>query len=204
MYPQAHALPSLKAENIESFFVKHARRRDPKITTYDELRTYLNSSFDSLRNRTYKIITRDNRDWKTLSAGWKTATLLDLIFASDADSAPLIIDQPEDNLAANYLTSGLIEAIKDAKAKRQIIVITHTAAIPMLADAQNVILCQETNGVITIRSGTLDSVIGGKATLDWIAEITDGGKKALRKRMKKYAMKDYASLRKSKEKSDES
>lgn len=204
MYPQAHALLSLKAENIESFFLKHTRRRDPKITTYDEMRTYLNSSFDSLRNRTYKIITRDNRDWKTLSAGWKTATLLDLIFASDADSAPLIIDQPEDNLAANYLTSGLIEAIKEAKAKRQIIAITHTAAIPMLADAQNVILCQDTNGVITIRSGTLDGVIEGKATLDWIAEITDGGKKALRKRMKKYAMKDYASLKKSKEKSDES
>lgn len=204
MYPQSHILPALKAENIGEFFVKHTRKKDPKITSYDNLRTNLNMSFDELRKRTYSITTKEGRDWKNLSAGWKTATILDLIFASDADTAPLIIDQPEDNLAANYLTNGLIEAIKEAKTNRQIIAITHTAAIPMLADAQNVILCQDINGVITIRSGMLDGTIEGRSTLDWIAEITDGGKKALRKRMKKYAMKDYASREKSKEKSDES
>lgn len=198
MYPQNHELPRLSAINIESFFLCHTRKRDPKISSYDELKNNLNAIFDGLRKRTYAIKTKDGRDWKTLSAGWKTATILDLIFASNADTAPLIIDQPEDNLAADYLTVGLIEAIKEAKKNRQIIAITHSAAIPMLADAQNVILCQDIDGIITIRSGTLDGEIAAKTTLDWIAEITDGGKKALRKRMKKYAMKDYSSLEQAK------
>lgn len=203
MYPQAHSLPKLSAINIERFFLSHTKKRDPKITSYDDLRNNLNSVFENRRKRTYAIKTKNGRDWKTLSAGWKTATILDLIFASNADTAPLIIDQPEDNLAADYLTGGLIQSMKDAKRNRQIIAITHSAAIPMLADAQTVILCQDIDGVIKIRSSTLDGEIEGKPTLDWIAEITDGGKKALRKRMKKYAMKDYSSLERAKEAGNE-
>ena len=203
MYPQAHSLPNLSAANIERFFLAHTRKKDPKITSYDDLRNNLNSIFENRRKRTYAIKTKDGRDWKTLSAGWKTATILDLIFASNADTAPLIIDQPEDNLAADYLTGGLIDSIKEAKNTRQIIAITHSAAIPMLADAQTVVLCQDIDGVITIKSSTLDGIIEGKPTLDWIAEITDGGKKALRKRMKKYAMKDYSSLEQAKEAKNE-
>lgn len=192
-YSSSRSIPELNRKNIPSLYSKNTRQRNPKIGTYESLKVVLTDKFEKRRNKEYFITTADGRDWSTLSAGWKTATLLDLIFAYEKDRALLIVDQPEDNLAADYINGKLIDLIKSAKKNRQILIVTHNASIPMLADAQNVILCRENDGKIIIRSARLEGEIEGRKTLDWVAEITDGGKKAIRKRVKKYAMKDYVS-----------
>ena len=61
----------------------------------------------------------------------------------------------------------------------------------MLGDAQNVIVCKNLNGKITVKSAELESEIDEKRVLDLIAEITDGGKPSIRKRVKKYNLKNY-------------
>ncbi len=68
--------------------------------------------------------------------------LLDLILGYEKDIAPLIIDQPEDNLATSYINRGLIKAIKKIKSKKQVILVSHNATIPMLGDAQNICRCK--------------------------------------------------------------
>ena len=105
--------------------------------------------------------------------------------------APLIIDQPEDNLATNYINKGLIDAIKNIKTKKQIILVSHNATIPMLGDAQNIILCKNEDGKIKIRSNKLEGKIDDKSVVDHIAEITDGGKSSIKKRVKKYNLKHF-------------
>lgn len=109
----------------------------------------------------------------------------------DSDIAPIIIDQPEDNLATNYINKGLVKAIKKIKAKKQVILVSHNATIPMLADAQNIVLCRNIENKIKIESNRLEGQIQGKDVLDFIAEITDGGKPSIKKRVKKYNLKHF-------------
>ena len=69
--------------------------------------------------------------------------------------------------------------------------VSHNATIPMLGDAQNVILCKNEGGVITIRSAPLEGEIHGTDVVDHVAEITDGGKVSVKKRVKKYNLKRF-------------
>ena len=109
----------------------------------------------------------------------------------DADSAPIIIDQPEDNLSSEYMNTELVKLIKRKKHKKQIIFVSHNATIPMTGDAQNIILCQNNDGKITIKSAPLESKIDDIKIVDYIAGITDGGKQSVKKRFKKYNLKRF-------------
>ena len=91
-----------------------------------------------------------------------------MILGYSKDNAPVFIDQPEDNLATSYINGDLVNAIKKCKEKKQLLIISHNATIPMLADAQNIILCKNINGKILIRSGAMEDSIDGKKNIDSI------------------------------------
>ena len=139
-----------------------------------------------MNKKQFRIITKQGKDFDNLSAGWKTSVVLDLILGWGSDNAPLIIDQPEDNLATGYINTDLLKAIKKCKQKKQIILVSHNATIPMLGDAQNVVMCKNNDKLITIKSNPLEGSIGGEDVVDLIAETTDGGKISVKKRVKKY------------------
>lgn len=175
----------------DALYLKNYKRKGPKIVTYDDVVKYVVSCFSNLKKTKYCIMTNDGRDFYDLSAGWKTSVLLDLILGYEKDMVPIIIDQPEDNLASAYINKGLVTAIKKTKVHKQIILVSHNATIPMLADAQNIIYCNNETGKIIIRSAALEGSIGGVSVLDLIAKITDGGKPSIKKRVKKYNLKKY-------------
>lgn len=175
----------------ESLFKKNHSKRGPKVDGYGDFENRLITSFREMNQRKYKIVTADGRDFDTLSAGWKTSVILDLVLGWGSDQAPIIIDQPEDNLATSYINGGLLDAIKSCKTKKQIILVSHNATIPMLGDAQNIVFCSNENNHITIRSASLEGRIGKDNVLDLVANITDGGKVAVKKRVKKYNMKSF-------------
>lgn len=184
-------IQSFKKLSPESLFEKNFKKQSPKVQNYDDFEIKVNKSFESLNKKIYKIQTSDDRDFDSLSAGWKTSVILDIILGYDKDIAPIIIDQPEDNLATNYINKGLVTAIKKIKSKKQVILVSHNATIPMLADAQNIVLCKNVENKIYIESNRLEGVINGKNVLDYIAEITDGGKPSIKKRVKKYNLKHF-------------
>ncbi len=162
-----------------------------RLDNYSTLKSKIYSKFTENNKYTYKIITSDKKKWEDLSPGWKTAILTELILKYNKDQAPLIIDQPEDNLANKYINTTLIKNIKDSKINKQIIIVSHNATIPILADAENIIYCTSNGNNIFIRSNYMENDINGKPCLDIIADITDGGKKSIRKRFKKYNIKTY-------------
>ena len=166
-------------------------KQKPKVQDYNDFINKVYNEFVQKNKTIYKIITSDGRDFDNLSAGWKTSVLLDLILGYDKDIAPIIIDQPEDNLATKYINDGLVDAIKKVKKFKQIILVSHNATIPMMGDAQRIIYCENKDGKIVIRSAPLEGEIDGKTVLDLIASITDGGKPSIKKRVKKYNLKKY-------------
>ena len=166
-------------------------KRHKSIRSLNSMAAAVASNLEKSKKRTFSITTKNGTNWDELSEGRKTAILLDLILGFDGNTAPLIIDQPEDNLAADYINDGLAAAIKGSKATRQTIVVTHNATIPMLADAQTVVLCRNIDGKLVIRTARLEGFIDGKRALDWIVEITDGGEPSVQKRFRKYNFKRF-------------
>ena len=83
------------------------------------------------------------------------------------------------------MNTGLLEAIKNRKLRKQIIIVTHNATIPILGDAQNIIFCHNQDGRIKVRSSVLEGKFGDQTALDLVAITTDGGKPAIKKRVKK-------------------
>lgn len=185
-------IPDFKNINPELFFESNFKKQSPKVHNYDDFENKIYNGFEELNKKKYKIVTNDGRQFEKLSPGWKTSVILDLILGYDKDSAPIIIDQPEDNLATDYINKGLVDAVKKIKSKKQIILVSHNATIPMLADAQNIILCRNINNKLVIKSSPLEGKIEGVSVVDLIAEITDGGKSSIKKRVKKYNLKKYS------------
>ena len=175
----------------QKLYASNFSKQRPKVADYDDFRKRVYDKFVESNKITYKITTKEGKDFESLSAGWKTSVLLDLILCYKQDIAPIIIDQPEDNLATKYINDGLVEAIKKTKKKKQIILVSHNATIPMMGDAQTLVYCVNDNGKIIIRSSSLEGKIGDRTALDLIASITDGGKSSVKKRVKKYNLKKY-------------
>ncbi len=163
----------------------------PLVRGYDGFERKVNEMFLSFNSKKYEITTNKGLDFNNLSPGWKTSIILDIILGYKKDMAPIIIDQPEDNLATSYINEGLVKAIKNIKEYKQIILVSHNATIPMMGDAQKVVVCENDSSKIKIRSGRLEDSIDDKSVVNYIADLTDGGKPSIKKRVKKYNFKSF-------------
>lgn len=187
-----HLKKDFKIENFDN--IDPENLHNSKLRNIKDSKNLIDKIFQKIANtntREYEITTKEGDNFYNLSPGWQSAIILDIILDYEDDYAPIIIDQPEDNLAIDYINKGLIKMIKKAKPNRQIILVSHNATIPMIGDAQNIILCKNKKGNIVIKSAALESKIDNKRTLDYIAEITDGGKPSIQKRIKKYDIKNF-------------
>lgn len=132
----------------------------------------------------------DPPTWQTLEAlstGQKaTAVLLLLLLESDA---PLIVDQPEDDLDNRFITDGVVPTMKNEKRKRQFIFSTHNANIPVLGDAELIIGLSTGLQNETVQGRIGDSHMGSidiKPVREMVEEILEGGKAAFEMRREKY------------------
>ena len=73
----------------------------------------------------------------TASAGQKTAAIL--TFLLSFGESPLLLDQPEDDLDNKLVYDLVVKGLRNAKEKRQIIVVTHNANIPVNGDAEYIL-----------------------------------------------------------------
>ncbi|MCT1434924.1 TrlF family AAA-like ATPase [Dietzia maris] len=86
---------------------------------------------------------REFKRMNDLSKGQRATALLLLLLG--ASNAPLVIDQPEDDLDNRFIYDGIVTHLRNLKGKRQIIASTHNANVPVLGDAE-LIVALEGNG----------------------------------------------------------
>ena len=123
--------------------------------------------------------TREYRSLDELSKGQRATALLLLLLG--ASSAPLIIDQPEDDLDNRFVYDGIVAKLRELKGTRQIIASTHNANVPVLGDAE-LIVALEGNGE---HGWPTDGGIGSldDATIRALAEnLLEGGPAAFNAR----------------------
>lgn len=82
------------------------------------------------------------RELHQLSPGEKGALLLVFYLLVDRDDTPLLIDQPEENLDNQTIFRLLVPSIKEAKRRRQILIVTHNPNLAVVCDAAQVV-CAE-------------------------------------------------------------
>ena len=128
--------------------------------------------------------------WQTLdelSTGQKaTAVLLLLLLESDA---PLIVDQPEDDLDNRFITEGVVPRMRAEKQRRQFVFSTHNANIPVLGDAELIVGLtasgEAERGHARIAPEHVGSIDDRKVR-ELVEEILEGGKDAFERRRRKY------------------
>ena len=153
------------------------------------------------------VVTSGGDRLDKMSPGKKGLVLLELIVELEQGDCPILIDQPEDDLDNQSIYSELRRFIKDAKKRRQIIIVTHNANIALGADAEEIIVAnqhgqgRENDGCqFEYRSGSIENNAvpeDGTAGLQFLdrysiqqhaCQILDGGKEALEQRRRKYSM----------------
>jgi DNA repair ATPase RecN len=115
-----------------------------------------------------------------LSEGQRATALLPLILR--ASSCPLIIDQPEDDLDNSFIFQVLVKNAIRLKNERQLIFVTHNANIPVLGDAERIIVMhmENPNKAAAPRSGDLEE------RKEDILQLLEGGKEAFEHREQRY------------------
>ncbi|MCY4242199.1 MAG: hypothetical protein OXD36_10710 [Rhodobacter sp.] len=129
-------------------------------------------------------------NWQALQAlstgQMATAVLLLLLLESDA---PLVVDQPEDDLDNRFITEGVAPIMRREKRRRQFIFSTHNANIPVLGDAELILglaatgLAMESQARISREH--MASIDSGPVR-ELVKEILEGGKAAFEMRRSKY------------------
>ena len=143
-----------------------------------------------------------------MSTGKASFVILMLIVGLSSSKAPILIDQPEDNLDNRSITKDLVTYLRDKKSERQIILVTHNPNVVVNADAENVIVANQKgqNDKETSSPYKFDYINGAientkeynekekdllksMGIREHIAEIVEGGKDAFKKREVKYGFK---------------
>jgi energy-coupling factor transporter ATP-binding protein EcfA2 len=124
-----------------------------------------------------------------LSPGERGTLLLIFYLLIDREDIPLVIDQPEENLDNETVAELLVPAIKNAKARRQIIMVTHNPNLAVVCDADQVVHASidKTDGNrITYTSGSLED----PRIAQLIVDVLEGTKPAFDLRDAKYEVLD--------------
>ena len=130
------------------------------------------------------------RPIEKLSTGQKATAVL-LLLLLDGDD-PLIIDQPEDDLDNSFITNQVVPRMRDAKRRRQFVLSTHNANIPVLGDAELILgLTPESDAsdteegrakILQEHAGAIDS----PGVRDLVERVLEGGRDAFERRRAKY------------------
>jgi hypothetical protein len=121
------------------------------------------------------------QDVVNVSPGQRAMALLALALAGGTE--PLVIDQPEDDLDNRYIYDEVVKVLADVCQRRQVIVATHNANIPILGDAE-LVLALDADGrkARVLASGGLED----PEVTEWARRILEGGEAAFQARHRRY------------------
>ena len=116
-----------------------------------------------------------------LSLGQKCTTLLSILMLQS--KIPLIIDTPEQGLDNIFIYDNVVKTLRALKEKRQIIIATHDANIPVSGDSEQILCLESDNKQGWIKcTGSIDD----QKMNETVQRVLEGGKEAFELSLKKY------------------
>lgn len=165
----------------------------PSVKIADQLRTEKTEQslldflfgFQYLRPR--YLLKMGDRELHQLSPGEKGALLVVFYLLVDRNDHPLLIDQPEENLDNETIVDLLVPSIREAKRKRQIVIVTHNPNLAVVCDADQVIYAEKSMQGVTrleYKSGAFENPPIQSKTID----VLEGKPPAFKNRSSKYQL----------------
>jgi ABC-type lipoprotein export system ATPase subunit len=127
----------------------------------------------------------DGRAVDELSPGERGDLLLIFYLLIDGNDIPLVLDQPEENLDNQTIVGTLVPCMRDAKKRRQVIMVTHNPNLAVVCDADQVIsaeIIRDASCRVVYRSGSIEN----PATNERIVDILEGTRPAFDQRGARY------------------
>lgn len=121
-----------------------------------------------------------------LSVGQKCTALLSMILLESP--APLVIDQPEDDLDNQFIFDHIVATLRSEKERRQFIIATHNANIPVSGDAELIAVLQSNQIKGWIGADGIGS-IDSEPIKQSVEQILEGGEAAFKIRKEKYGIR---------------
>ena len=139
-----------------------------------------------------------------MSPGKKALVLLKILIDLSSQEMPIILDQPEDDLDNRSVYADLVDFIKVKKRERQIIIATHNPNLVVGADAEEVVVANQSGQDIgrdnerfrfEYVSGALEDsfreeqavgILNKMGIRQHVCDVLEGGEEAFQKREKKY------------------
>jgi ABC-type lipoprotein export system ATPase subunit len=176
---------------IDRLHQDYRHETKPKKSPSEQLKggTSLQSVYDFVSGLDYLSLgyslKLQGKELSELSPGERGSLLLMFYLLVDRSEMPLLIDQPEENLDNQTVFSLIGECIKEAKNRRQIIIVTHNPNLAVACDAEQIICASknlEDGNAITYQSGSIEDPTINKQLLD----ILEGTEPAFENRDSKY------------------
>lgn len=126
------------------------------------------------------------RPLSLLSVGQKCTALLSLVLLESP--ATLLVDQPEDDLDNQFIFDQIVATLRREKERRQFLIATHNANIPVSGDAELIIVLQadERHGWVGDEGiGSIDA----ESIKQSVERILEGGEIAFQIRKEKYGLR---------------
>lgn len=195
------SIADIKKEFLSDVFNKdyHAEDKILKIDNIDKLKEAIkgcgesNQYKEKMEDNTQKFIARNSEEEHSITEvdgsskaggtlGEQSLAYYKFITHTDAKEKIFLIDQPEDNISVPGILKKLISYLNQIRDKKQIIFVTHHPLLVVNLDVDNVIYLKKGPDGIDCVSGCLER----EGILNKIEENLDGGKEALKKRLKVY------------------
>jgi ABC-type lipoprotein export system ATPase subunit len=155
-------------ENIEDLGVRRYH--------YQKMKAILDLQNISFDDEFY--VELNGKPIKNCSPGQRCSAMLPIVTLTS--DAPIIIDQPEDNLDNRLVSRAIFRILAKLKETRQIIVATHNPNILVSGDTEQAVVLRDNGGIEKYGSIDEPSIIKN------VVELMEGGKDAFERRKNKY------------------
>lgn len=188
-------------------FLSKALNREIDYKNYNTNENVVNELFSkNWFDISYELSYQDDT-FSEMSEGKQAFVILKLLLDFSTKKCPILIDQPEDSLDNRAIYNELVQYLKTKKKERQIILVTHNPNVVVSADAENVIVANQSgnnclnkdsikfqyiNGALedtTPIDKNITIILDSQGVREHVCEILEGGQEAFEKREKKYGFK---------------
>jgi len=177
-----NAISSYSSGDDETITLSHPKNQLRKSSTLKQLYDYI-FGLEYLVPQ-YALLWQ-GKQVDQLSPGERGTLLLIFYLLVDKENCPLLIDQPEENLDNQTVFNVLVDAIKEAKCRRQIIIVTHNPNLAVVCDAEQIIYAamdKEKGNAVEYVTGAIENARINKHLLD----VLEGTRPAFHNRDSKY------------------
>jgi chromosome segregation protein len=141
------------------------------------------ADFLSFRTPDETVILFHEKPLEEYSLGQRATVILHILMHLQRHPV-ILIDQPEDDLDNETLYSHFIKQLVKRKNLTQFLFATHNPNIPVLGDAEQVIVCRKDGEVFSFEHGSIDD----KEIQQRIVTVMEGGEDAFQRRKEIYQL----------------